>query len=73
MPDQTLRMRDLTARFAVTRRTIHRWITDLQFPKGSGRLGRKGHFWSASEVDRWEAWQDARSDYADEVSGDDPR
>lgn len=47
-------MRDLCARFGVTRRTIHRWIAELEFPKGSGRLGRKGHYWSTDAVEAWE-------------------
>lgn len=53
MIEMTLRMADLTARFAVNRRTIHRWIADHGFPKGAGRLGCKGKFWSSRQVDEW--------------------
>jgi len=53
MTEMTLRMADLTARFAVNRRTIHRWIAERDFPKGTGRLGRKGKFWTTTEVDEW--------------------
>lgn len=54
MTEAILRMRDLTARFAVNRRTIYRWIDKHDFPKGDARIGRKGTTWTLAEVEAWE-------------------
>lgn len=53
MTDQKLRMGDLTARFGVTRWTVHRWIRELGFPPGVSYPSSKGKEWEPAEIDAW--------------------
>jgi len=53
MSGDQLRMGDLTARFHVTRWTVHRWIRELGFPPGAACVGSKGKVWEAADVEAW--------------------
>jgi predicted DNA-binding transcriptional regulator AlpA len=67
MSDNELTMRDLCARFNVERWTIHRWIRDLEFPKGRLIPGRRGRRWATDIVDQWDALQEARAIIVDAI------